>query len=397
MRPRTFILLVLVLVAAAVAILLIVFFSPRVGPLAGLFGRSDEPEAVATEPAEAGEPAEPTPTPTPVLQFVTVVVARTDLPVGERLRPELLAVEQRPETNVAVVAGVTFSDPELLVGQIIKNSISRGQEILRPMIALSPSDISNLGSDLALYIDQNEVAVAFPIDRFSGAAFAMRPGDSVDAFMSLTMVDLDPEFQTALPNVLQRVDETALQEGRQFLFPPTSEGRLELIPVINTVGVIGPGAGEDPIPRRVTQLTLQQMEVIWVGSWRDPQRDLLQEFDADIEVQPDPATLGEDEAPPPTPTPGPENFRPEAQPDVVILSLTSQDALTLKWALDTGIDIDLVLRAQGDNSLFVTTSVSLPQIVEQGVLTIPEPAEVGLEPRVDQVPTPGVPAIPGEQ
>ena len=113
-------------------------------------------------------------------------------------------------------------------------------------------------------------------------------------------------------------------------------------------------------------------------------------------VEPDPATSDEEATPAPTPTPGPENERPEAQPDVVILSLTSQDALTLKWALDTGIDIDLVLRAQGDNSLFVTTGVSLPQIVEQGVLTIPEPAEVGLEPRVDQVPTPGVPAIPGQ-
>jgi Flp pilus assembly protein CpaB len=395
MRPRTFILLVLVLVAAAAAILLIVFFSPRVGPLASLLGGSDEPVEEAAQ-GEEQEPGLPTPTPTPELQFVSVVVARADMPVGERLRPELLAVEQRPETNVAVVAGVTFSDPELLVGQIIKNGISRGQEILRPMIALSPSDISSLGSDLALYIDQNEVAVAFPINRFSGAAFGIRPGDFVDAFMSLTMVDLDAEFQTELPNVLQRVDETALQEGREFLFPSTSEGRLELVPVINTVADIGPGSGEEPIPRRVTQLTLQQMEVIWVGSWRDPNFDLRQEFEADVMVEPDPATSDEEATPAPTPTPGPENERPEAQPDVVILSLTSQDALTLKWALDTGIDIDLVLRAQGDNSLFVTTGVSLPQIVEQGVLTIPEPAEVGLEPRVDQVPTPGVPAIPGQ-
>ena len=128
----------------------------------------------------------------------------------------------------------------------------------------------------------------------------------MDAFMSLTMVDLDPEFQTELPNVLQRVDETALQEGGEFLFPPTSEGRLELVPVINTVASIGPGSGEEPIPRRVTQLTLQQMEVLWVGSWRDPRRGFLQEFDADIEVQPDPATLGEEEAPPPTPTPAPD-------------------------------------------------------------------------------------------
>jgi hypothetical protein len=58
------------------------------------------------------------------------------------------------------------------------------------------------------------------------------------------------------------------------------------------------------------------------------------------------------------------------------------------------VNVDLVLRSQGDNTVFATTSVSLPQFVEQGVLTVPEPAEFGLEPRVDLVPTPGVPPAP---
>jgi hypothetical protein len=82
-------------------------------------------------------------------------------------------------------------------------------------------------------------------------------------------------------------------------------------------------------------------------------------------------------------------------PDIVILSMTVQDALAVKFALETGIEIHLALRSQGDNSVFITTSVSLPQIVEQGILTIPELPEFGLEPRVDFVPTPGVPDFPG--
>jgi Flp pilus assembly protein CpaB len=251
------------------------------------------------------------------------------------------------------------------------------------MLALNPSDLTDLGSDLSLYVDDGKVAVSFPIDLFTGAAFAIRPGDLVDAIMTLRLVEIDDEFQTIRPNIWERVSDPALLAGTAFLFPETSEGRLELIPTINTVAVIQPGSGKDQIPRRTTQLTLQQMEVLWMGSWRDPRQGLNQEYDAD-------AILSD----------GPEqptldiNRRPENRPDVVILSMTAQDALTLKWALETGISIDLVLRAQGDTTPFVTASISLPQVLEGGLLTVPEKSPFGLEPRVDEVPVPGVPVNP---
>jgi hypothetical protein len=98
--------------------------------------------------------------------------------------------------------------------------------------------------------------------------------------------------------------------------------------------------------------------------------------------------------PEPNTIPEPVDPRSETQPDVVILSMLAQDALALKWALETGINVDLALRAQGDNSVFTTTSVSLPQIFEQGFMVAPEPSEVGLQPRVDAVPTPGLPPSP---
>jgi hypothetical protein len=77
--------------------------------------------------------------------------------------------------------------------------------------------------------------------------------------------------------------------------------------------------------------------------------------------------------------------------------MTVQDALALKLAFETGVEIHLALRSQGDNSVFITLGVSLPQIVDQGILAIPEPSEFGLEPRLDLVPTPGVPDIPEGQ
>jgi hypothetical protein len=259
------------------------------------------------------------------------------------------------------------------------------------MLALNTTDLSTMGSDLALYVDQGRVAVAFPINRFSGAAFAMRPGDMVDVLMSVNLVMLDEEFQTLLPNTWERIDTTALEEGTAFFFPPETAGRLELIPLINVVANVKPGVDEEQIPRRITQLTIQQAEVLWVGTWFDPSTQ-IQEFQADAVVPQPLPTPNEEGVVPPVPTATRE--RPEQRPDLIILSLTAQDALALKFALETGVDIDLVLRAQGDTSVFFTTSVSLPQMVEQGGLIVPEPLEEGLQPPINEVPAPSVPDLP---
>ncbi len=393
MRPRTLILLILVIVVAAAAALYLFVLRPEGGLLGGGEDTAAQP-VVEQESGEAAqdEPGAPPPTPTPQRQFEDVVVAIVDLPVGERIRPDLIEVVQRPAENVAVLAGVTFSDKDEVLGELVRTTVGRGQEILRPMIALSPSDITAMGSDLSLYIDQGEVAVAFPIDKFTGAAYAMRPGDLVDALMTLQVVDVDEEFQTKLPNIEQRVNESALLGGQAFLFPRTQQGRLELIPNLNSVALIGPGGGKEAIPRRVTQLTLQQMEVLWVGIWRDPAEKMEQEFSADaitdLERDAAQAILAQGSYPPDV------RVRYERNPDAVILSMTAQNALALKWALEAGIHIDLVLRAQGDVTQFVTTSVTLPQLFEQGVLTAPATSDVSLEPRVEEVPVPFLPVNP---
>ncbi|MBE2221448.1 MAG: flagella basal body P-ring formation protein FlgA [Anaerolineae bacterium] len=383
MRLRTFLLLIGVLVILAI-IAILVFANLSGDGIAGILpggnstssGETDQPSVDSGQ-----EPGVPTPTATPAVQFESVVIAERSIPAGERLREDLLVIERRPTSNIALQGGYTFTDTQDLIGDIVKTNIAEGQAILAPMIALNPTDLAASGSDISLYIDQGRVAIAFPINQYSGAAFAMRPGDKVDVLMSLPVVELDPEFNTKLPNVTQRVDDLALAEGRDFLFPDALEGRLELIEPLNLVGEVSGPIGSDSesmstqVSRRITQLTIQQAEVIWVGTWQDPLELERQAARAAAEAE---LAAANSDIPVPTPTPLPSRL--EATPDVVILSLSAQDALALKWSLERGVDIDLVLRSPGDTTVFATNSVSLPVLVDNGALRIPEKSDFDIDP-----------------
>ena len=415
MRLKIFIpiIIILVLILGAIGVGLFITNNNGSDLLADIIpGRSADSDSTDSS-AESLEPNLPTPTATPVLRLIEVVVAKADLPVGEELRPELMEVELRPETNVALMGQYTISDTQDLVGQFTRVDISKGQEILKPMVAYSPNEVASFGSDLALYLNEGMVAVAFPIDKFSGAAYALRPGDSVDAMMTMRFIDIDPEFHTALPNLVSRVYEPDLLAGSAFLFPEsTSAGRLEHLTLINKTVEIIPanpfaipgeeGAADVPraIAKRVTQLTLQQAEVVWVGTWRGPLDEQNEEEDEIIAAAEEEAsgidigiggddgavteeddTIASEEA-----TPLPLRF--EDTPDVVILSMFPQDALSLKWAMDRGLDIDLVLRAQGDAIAFTTTGVSLPQLVDHSGWIITEGSSIDLSPHPEDVDAP---------
>jgi len=398
----------LVLIAAGALVVLLVLRNSDGGMLAGLLGGDDQPAAVDSTSGD-GDPAaeddmdapavEPLPTATPSMQ--PVVVAKVRLPVGEMITEELLEVEMRPADNIAIQGRYTFSDTMALIGRYPKVDIARGQEILEPMLAINATDVGALGSDLANWIDLGEVAIAFPINRFTGAAFAMRPGDQVDVIMTMRVIETDPVFGTALPNNVERVIQNALLAGEAFLFPPIADGRLEFIPEINQVAAIVPSSigleGQDfevgrPIPKRVTQLTIQQANVLYVGTYFDRQYaeqvledTLVNELNRQEAEQLDgnEIILEEFEI-------DPLPYRIHDRPDVVIISLPAQDALTLKWALERGIDLDLALRSPGDNTNFVTTSVSLPQLLDQGALAFPEQFNFDLFPNLSDVPRPGL-------
>jgi CheY-like chemotaxis protein len=83
-----------------------------------------------------------------------------------------------------------------------------------------------------------------------------------------------------------------------------------------------------------------------------------------------------------------------AAPDIVTLIVTPQDALTINWAMKSGVDLVLTLRGPKDDTTTETTSVTLNYLVDNYNITVPSKLPYGLEPRLT---TPINPVLPNDR
>lgn len=324
-----------------------------------------------------------------------IVIANRDIRRGTRLDEADVTLmawpmfedAPPPAGTMVVDTGDPAEAAALVQGRIARVDILRGQPILDHMLTpgADPDAIGDTGSDAALLIPSGSVAYAIPITRLSSVAYAIRTGDHVDVMMSFRFVDVDEDFQTILPNAMVTftLDPTTGQATSGSLTPL---GRIEPGPLGATVIVAPNPLLEDrQRPRQATQLMIDNAVVLRVGTFP------FTDQDAPIVVTP---------APPPTPDPNaPEGAGgdPNAQPtplptaipapDVVTLVMSRQDALVLKFALETGALIDLALRSALDDEIedVSTDTVTLRYIIDFYNLTIPPKLPVAQEPRIDDL------------
>jgi Flp pilus assembly protein CpaB len=312
-------------------------------------------------PPPPSEPAEGAPTPE-VIPTVEVIVARQPVARGGEFPPGSLGRITYPETQRPPNA---ITNEAETIGQIAKIEIAPGQIILRDY--LRPKTAGPSG-EAAFETPAGHVLVAFPIDRQSSVAYAVQTGDFVDVLMTVSFVDLDPEFQTVLPNKFSFITTEPIiigEEvvGTQISIDPskaTDEGRLS-IENEDFPGFEFPAEAQRP--RRVAQLTVQKAKVVKVGSWLP---------------EPTPAPI-EEGAPPPTP----------AAPDIVSLAVTPQDALVLLWARQTKARMELALRAAGDeNADHSTEAVTLQYMLTRFSIAVPPRLEFAIDKSEEPAPTP---------
>jgi len=332
-RSRTFILLAVVLLMVAVALFLLL-----------------------NRPAPPPKTAEPTAQAVPMTK---IVVAFQNIPRGGQIITGAVGLFDWPTSQMPPSA---FTDVGPVVGKFAKIDIPQGLPVLSSMLATSPAEAAAAGGSVAaLAIQPGKVGVAFPfrstypekenlpydrrdkdvLPRLLSVAYAVQPGDRVDVLACFWVYEMDKDFQSRLPNKIGYIDPQNPSKPVEGL-----AGR----PVVAPGGVPGVEAPAEPqLPRMVCQWTVQNARVIGLGDWGVPV------------TAPTPAPGGG-----PTPTPAP------ALPTVATLEVEPQDALVLKYARETGAQIDLVLRAAGDKeSRFSTEAVTLQYLFERFRVAIP--------------------------
>jgi len=244
---------------------------------------------------------------------------------------------------------------EDVYGRITRMDIVPDRPILASMLIEEP-----LGSVAALQVPEGMVAYALPVARYSSVAWALQPGDYVDMIISLLLVELDEEFQTALPNEIEQLSCDPECQGWRGTM-----GRLEVLPNGWLVNVIP----SEQRPKLVTQLTIQSAMVLQVGDWPMAEEEPAEAPEEPAEASEEPAVVE------------PEPSTPSVAP--LTLAVTRQDAMVLEYAQLTGAHITFVLRRVGENDESATTaSVTLQYLMDRYNIESPPKLPYGVEPEI---------------
>lgn len=321
---------------------------------------------------------------------VQVVIAAQDITRGSKIPENGVILSPFPAD---AVVETMMTDKNLVVGRTARMDIPRGVPVTSNMLTEKAGDLVGTGSNAAMAIPAGYTAIAVPMSRLSGIAYALRAGDKVDVLVSMLMVDIDPDFQSILPNetlillgpngqVATGYACTELQQtekGLQCTNPsPPPFARVDSEKTTGTQLYNKPS--EPQRPRLVTQRLVANATVLNVGTFALEGAENVAGVGAPV-AQP----AGAPPQATPVAAPAP------AAPDVVSLIVSPQDALALDWAVKSGVDIVMTLRGPNDTTATETTSVTLKYLVDNYNITVPSKLPYGLEPRLNSVVSPVLP------
>lgn len=359
-RGRIFILLALILLLGAVAAYMVL---TRLGG-----GGGGGPSAQATEGPSFGGEAQ-------------IVIAAQDISRGAVIPTDGVILSPFPAD---FVVETMITDLNQVVGKRARMDIARGVPVTERMVTEQSGDLLGTGSEASIAIPPGMTAITVPMDRFSGVAYALQDGDAVDVIISLLMVDIDPEFQTLLPDktailvsqtgeVLTASGATNVDTGAEGTSASSPEplpyGRIDTEENTGQQLYLLPDGVQRP--RLVSQRLITNATVLRVGEFP------LEEEQPEAAATPAPAGA------PPQQQQAQQAAQAPSKPDVVTLIVQPQDALALKWALRAGADLTLTLRAPGDDTQIDTTSVTLQFLLDNYNISVPSKVPYGLEPRLE--------------
>ncbi|MFA9403127.1 MAG: SAF domain-containing protein [Anaerolineales bacterium] len=345
---------------------------------------------------DSGAEGEATP---PPVDVVFVAIAAQDISRGAKV-PEDGVIMSRMNANLVVETMISGQDEDeirsRIVDRIARQDIARGVPLTEAMLTDTSGDLLAGGSNAALAIPAGYTAIAIPMNRLSGIAYAMQDGDVVDILISLLLVDLDPDFQTILPNQTTPLTAsggtaefpapnltggvTGVEVSEAVNIPPLPFGKVETDEVTGQPFHMIPQ--EQQRPRAVSQRLVEAAIVLHVGTFQ---------LEGEVAGEVIPVPEGGVGAPAPEGQAPAQIVEP---PDIITLIVTPQEALALNWAMKVGADLTFTLRAPNDGEVTETTSVTLQYLLDTYEITVPTKLPYGMEPQLETL---IIPELPNDQ
>jgi Flp pilus assembly protein CpaB len=300
-----------------------------------------------------------------------VYYAAQNIPQGTTITQEMLGTFSIPPENVADVM-FTRGEEGSLVGQAARFSLDQGVIITSSMVGTGPGEIA--GPPWAINIPSGMVAAAIPTSRLSLVGFGVNDGAHVNVNACMLFVDVDPAFQTVLPNFTSVLNGTGFLEGALPVLSvsattgelPSRQGRVELDPTLQQPFYAVPSEGQRP--RLVCQMILQDVVVLKLGNF------VLQAPSTDPNV-----------------TPSPAQAQQQANPDIVTLMVNPQDSISLNYFVYSGAVLSMSLRNPNDTSRLAAESATLTSMLTQYNISLPSKLPYASQPRVDVLTPPLLP------
>jgi Flp pilus assembly protein CpaB len=307
---------------------------------------------------------------TPAVSLTQVYYAAQNIPEGTTITQDMLDTFSLPPENVAAVM-FTVGEEGALVGQVARFALDQGVIITSSMVGTAP-EIA--GPRWATNIPAGMVAAAIPTNRLSLMGYGVADGARVNVNACMLFVDVDPAFQTILPNFTSVVTGTGFVENQLPVLSAASvsgeqaarQGRIELDPTLQQPFYAVPS--EVQRPRLVCQMILQDVLVLKVGNFETqaPSTD-------------------------PNATPSPVQTQQQANPDIVTLVVNPQDSISLNYFVYSGATLSLSLRRSDDTSRFNAESATLTSLLTQYNISLPSKLPYAMQPRLDLLVPPALP------
>jgi pilus assembly protein CpaB len=316
--------------------------------------------------------------PTPA-NNVEVYYAKQSIPQGEPITDERLGTRTLPR-DFLTEDMFTVEEASSLIGKIAKYPLDQGAFITTSMVANSDTELETPPPQWAVRIPVGKNAIAIPISRLASVAYGVQDGAHVNVIACMLLADVDPSYQTLLPNHVGIITSPLNVSPEQMpgislgLTPaasdPPYQGRTEVEPAFQQGIYVLPS--EPQRPRMVCQMVLQDVTVLKLGN-----------FPLSIQSQP---------VDPNQPTPAQQTANSAAlAPDIISLIVDPQDAVTLTYMIYSNIPLNLTLRRGGDDSRQATEAATLQFLLSQYNIPVPVKLAYGLTPRIDLLALPFLP------